>query len=66
MAYLFLHNRRDPRLELILKDGAPFPSGEKQTEWYVHRQCTNVSVPLAAEIEHFGFVKREPPEVHLR
>lgn len=66
MAYLFLHNRQNSRLELILKDGAPFPRGEKRTEWYVHRQCEKVSVPLAAEIDHHGFVMREPPEIHIR
>jgi hypothetical protein len=60
MAYLIFHNRRNTRVELILKDGAPFPQGEKKTEWYVHQQCQRVSVPLAAEIEHYGFVLREP------
>ena len=59
MAYLIFHNRQKPRVELILKDGAPFPHGEKKTEWFIHQQCERVSVPLAAEIEHYGYVMRD-------
>jgi hypothetical protein len=66
MAYLIFHNRRNTRVELILKDGAPFPKDEKKTEWFVHQQCERVSVALAAEIEHHGFVLRQPPAVHIR
>ena len=66
MAYLFYHHRQNGRRELILKDGAAFPPGERRTEWYVHRQCEHVALPVAAEIEHSGFVLREPPEVHIR
>ncbi len=66
MAYLIFHNRRSQGTELILKDGAPFPHGEKKTEWYVHQQCERVSVALAAEIEHYGYVLRRPPEIHIR
>lgn len=65
MAYLFYRHRINTKVELILKDGAAFPKGERRTEWYVHRQCEHVALPLASEIEHFGFVLREPPEIHV-
>jgi hypothetical protein len=61
MAYLFYHNKRNARLELIMKDGAPFPADESRTDWYVQRSCLNVALALAAEVEHFGFVRREIP-----
>lgn len=59
MAYLIYHNKRNTRLELIMKDGAPFPRGEARGDWYVQRSCLNLGLALAAEVEHFGFVRRE-------
>lgn len=59
MAYLIYHSKRTPRLELIMKDGAPFPPGEQRGDWYVQRSCLNVALALAAEVEHFGFARRE-------
>jgi hypothetical protein len=66
MAYLFYRNRQNTRLELVMKDGAPFPPRERRQDWYVHDTCAQVSLALASEIEHFGFVLRAPPEIHVR
>ncbi len=65
MAYFFYRHRHNRRLELVLKDGAPFPPRERKKDWYVHDTSARVGLALASEIDRFGFVLRAPPAIHV-
>lgn len=58
MLYTCFRNRRDQYRELVLRDGAPFPSHLNADEWYLHGTHTAVNGRTEADIETLGYCDR--------
>lgn len=58
MLYLCYRHRRDPTRELVLCDGAPFPSHLNAEEWYLHGTHTGVNGRTEADLATLGYCDR--------